>query len=96
MAYFSILINENSNIPTVKAMMKDKRTDLDGEKQKRLLLRLVAEMSQTDTDLYYHPTSAIAQKLSEHVSKAPGLSSDERSLLTGLGWRDIQILLSMN
>ncbi len=78
-------------------MLKEKRVDLDGERQKRLLFRLVSELGQADPGLYYRPTNEIARRLEKQIaSNISNLSSDDRSVLARLSWRDIQVLLSLN
>lgn len=77
-------------------MLKDKRTDLDSEKQKQLLTRLVEELSATDPDLYYQPTSAIALRLKTHIDSGNGLNADDRKLLEPLTARDIEVVLSLH
>jgi hypothetical protein len=81
---------------TVNTMLRDKRKDLDAEKQKRLLHRLVAELSHSDPDLYYRSTSEIAFRLKEYIDGEADLSEEEDALLMRLSRRDIEILLSLN
>ena len=77
-------------------MLKDKRQDLDGEKKKKLLQRLVDEMSQVDGDFYYRPTSYIASQIKARVEAGEALSVEEQSLLKGMSQRDIEVLLSLH
>ncbi|MGD1887601.1 MAG: hypothetical protein ACFB01_10870 [Cohaesibacteraceae bacterium] len=77
-------------------MLKDKRKDLDSEKQKKLLQRLVEQLSQTDPDLYYRPTSQIALLLKTYIDGDARLLADERTLLQHLSQRDIEVLLSLH
>ncbi len=77
-------------------MLQDKRKDLDAEKQKDLLRRLVAEISRSDPDLYYRSTSEIAARLQKCISGEADLSADERALLERLNRRDLEILLSLH
>ncbi|MEM6710699.1 MAG: hypothetical protein AAF590_00260 [Pseudomonadota bacterium] len=77
-------------------MLKDKRKDLDGEKQKQLLKRLVEEMSQMDSDIYYRPTSYIASQIKACVEAGDRLSLEEQALLKSLSQRDIEVLLSLH
>lgn len=76
--------------------MEDKRQDLDSEKQKKLLERLVDELSRTHVDFYYQPTSEIAYLLKRHIREDAKLTSDERMLVERLSPRDIQIMLSLH
>lgn len=76
--------------------MEEKRQDLDSEKQKKLLERLVGELSQTHLDFYYQPTTEIAFLLQKHIKDGAKLTSDERTLVERLTPRDIQIILSLH
>lgn len=77
-------------------MLQDKRSELDSEKQKSLLTRLVEELSAADPDLYYQPTSAIALRIKAHIDGGGGLNADDRKLLEPLSQRDIEVLLSLH
>lgn len=77
-------------------MLEDKRKDLASEKQKRLLQRLVEELSQTDRDLYYRSTADIAAMIERHVAQADTLNAEDRALMQRLSRRDIEVLLSLH
>lgn len=77
-------------------MLQEKREDLDSEKQKKLLQRLVSDLSRESPDLYYQPTAEIARQIRQRVVDGTGLNADERSLMVRLGQRDIEILLSLH
>lgn len=77
-------------------MLHDKRQDLDAEKQKRLLERMVAELSRENPELYYRATSDIAQEIRRHVDEGARLNADERELLARLTPKDIQMILSLH
>ncbi|MEM8792875.1 MAG: hypothetical protein AAGE80_14740 [Pseudomonadota bacterium] len=77
-------------------MLQDKRNDLDSEKQKKLLERLIAELSKSNPDLYYQPTVQIARLVKEHIDEGADLSVEDRALFEGLSQRDIQVLLSLH
>lgn len=74
--------------------MEEKRVDLETEKQKRLLLRIVKTLSQTDPDLYYRPTSEVARAIKDYVKAARDLTQEDRALLKPLSPREMEILLS--
>ncbi|MEM6760142.1 MAG: hypothetical protein AAF601_11765 [Pseudomonadota bacterium] len=76
-------------------MLEDKKEDLSGEKVKRLLDRMVQELSRLHPDLYYQPTSHIARLLHEQIKNGDTLNGAERELTAHLGQRDIEVLLSM-
>jgi hypothetical protein len=76
--------------------LEEKRKDLDGEKQKRLLTRLVEELSKSDPDLYYRSTSEVAMQIEGLIGRAGRLSLEDRQLLTRLSRRDIEVLLSLH
>lgn len=76
-------------------MLQDKRKDLDSERQKRLLDRLVAELSRTELDFYYRSTSDVAVMLMAHIKKGAQLSPEDRGLLQRLNRRDIEVILSL-
>ena len=77
-------------------MLQDKRKDLDGERQKKLLQKLVEEMSRERPDLYYQATSAIAVQIKAHIDNGGGLSTEDRVLMQRLNARDIEVLLSLH
>ena len=77
-------------------MLQEKRVDLDAEKQKRLLQALVAELSQTQGDLYYQSTSQIAVLLQRYINDQAQLTADDRALLQKLDRRDIEMMLSLH
>lgn len=75
-------------------MLQDKRNDLDSEKRKVLLQRMIRDLSAADPDFYYRATSDVARLIEQRVSRGDDLTADERSLLAPLSQRDIQLLLS--
>ncbi|SFR14430.1 hypothetical protein [Poseidonocella sedimentorum] len=77
-------------------MLHEKRQDLDGERQKRLLQRLVGELTRAQPDLYYRSTSDIAGELEAVIESGTGLSTEEKSLLQRLSRRDIEVMLSLH
>ncbi|MFW2541434.1 hypothetical protein ACN2XU_02245 [Primorskyibacter sp. 2E107] len=77
-------------------MLQDKRKDLDAEKRKLLLERLLREVGRDNPDLYYRSTSDIAQLIFNHVESAAMLHPEERALVKGLSPRDIAVLLSLH
>ncbi|MEM1380407.1 MAG: hypothetical protein AAGH41_07275 [Pseudomonadota bacterium] len=76
--------------------MEEKRQDLAVEKQKKLLERLLSEVSSDHLDLYYRPTTEIAHILHQHIRGDAKLTVDERSLIEHLSQRDIQLRLSLH
>lgn len=76
--------------------MEDKRSDLDAEKRRKLLQRMVEELSKSRPDFYYQPTSEIARSLKGLVDRGDGLTQDEVDLLKPLSERDIQVVLSLH
>lgn len=77
-------------------MLQEKRKDLESEKQKKLLQRLVSELSGLYPDLYYQPTSAVADLIQRYVVKDAKLNADEHALMKPLSKRDIEVLLSLH
>lgn len=77
-------------------MLKDKRGDLDSEKRKKLIERLLLELSRSNPDLYYQSTSAIALQIRDYVDGDATLNAEERALLEPLSQRDIEVLLSLH
>ncbi|MEL7299756.1 MAG: hypothetical protein AAFM92_05165 [Pseudomonadota bacterium] len=77
-------------------MLEDKRVDLDAEKQKRVLRRLVEDLTRESADIYYQPTSVIARIVKTQVDAGTGLNADELDLLRRLSQRDIEVLLSLH
>ncbi len=78
------------------AMLEDKRKDLDSEKQKQLLRKLVEDLSKQHIDLYYQPTSEIAAFLEKQIESGKSLLAEDRALLRRLSRRDIEVLLSLH
>ncbi len=77
-------------------MLQDKRKDLDGERQKRLLQRLVSDLSHENPSVYYMPTAGIAGLIHETIKTGGRLNAEERGLLQRLTKRDIEVLLSLH
>jgi len=77
-------------------MLQEKRIDLDAEKRKTLIDRLLKEISGEHGDLYYQPTSTIALLISNHIKSGLTLNAEERALLAPLTQRDIEVLLSLH
>ncbi|MEM9053743.1 MAG: hypothetical protein AAGB16_00320 [Pseudomonadota bacterium] len=75
--------------------MEEKRADLESEKQRKLLQRLVEELSQLDMNFYYQPTIEIAFALKDYIKRDAKLTLQEKDLLEPLKTSDIQILLSL-
>lgn len=92
----AISLEESANRRAVKAMLQEKRKDLDGERQKTLLNRLVSQLSRTEHDLYYGSASDVARRLERYIASEAIISVEDRALLKPLSQRDIQVLLSLN
>lgn len=75
--------------------MEEKRKDLDAEKQKKLINKLVSDLSHSDPQLYYRPTIEIAMYLEKYIAGDNDLNADEIILLKKLSHRDIQTILSL-
>ncbi|MEM9667730.1 MAG: hypothetical protein AAF950_02300 [Pseudomonadota bacterium] len=75
--------------------MEEKRKDLDAEKQKKLLHRLVEELSKSHMDFYYRSTSEVAFLLKSYIDGEAKLSVEEKALLSSLSQKDIQLKLSL-
>ena len=58
--------------------LHEKRQDLDGEKRKVLLQRLLSELSGLDPNLYYQSTSQVALLLRAQSDGAAKLVQAER------------------
>ncbi|MEM8789079.1 MAG: hypothetical protein AAGE76_12535 [Pseudomonadota bacterium] len=76
-------------------MLQDKNEDLDAARTKKLLERLVSEVSRSGFDLYYASTSEIATYLLQYAKTDAQLNQDERALLKGLSRRDVEVILSI-
>ena len=76
------------------AMLHDKKSETDGERQKALLRRLVSELNSENPDLYYQPTSEVARLIQDRMKST--LNGDERKLMSRLTQRDIEVLLSLH
>lgn len=77
-------------------MLQDKRADLDAEKRKRLIIRLLEDLSRSNGDLYYRPTSEIALQIRKYIETEADLHHEEKVLLEPLDQRDIEVLLSLH
>lgn len=76
--------------------MEEKRDDLDSEKQRKLLERLVQDLSREHADFYYQSTMDIAFQLQKFIRSGAKLNQDERALLDRLTPQDIQLRLSLH
>ncbi len=77
-------------------MLQEKRRDLDVEKQRKLLQRLLAELTRSRPDLYYQTTGEIARHIKDYTGDGTIIHSEERDLLDRLSIRDIEVLLSLH
>ncbi|WP_136439581.1 hypothetical protein [Pacificoceanicola onchidii] len=77
-------------------MLQDNRKDLDAERRKPLLERLLKEIGRDNPDLYYRSTSEIAQLIAAHIERGATLHPEERALVQGLSPRDIAVVLSLH
>lgn len=77
-------------------MLEEKIADLTAQKQRKLLQRLVEDLSKTSPELYYQSTSQIARELVQHIENGKSLSHEERELLSTLDQRGIEMLLSLH
>lgn len=75
-------------------MLQDKRVELDAEKRKKLLDRILVELSRANPDLYYRSTTEIASLVEGHI-RGPNLNADDKALLQNATRRDIEVLLSL-
>ncbi|MFK7890211.1 MAG: hypothetical protein AB8B63_05295 [Granulosicoccus sp.] len=76
--------------------MEETQEELKSQKQKKLLHRLVKDLSSEHMDFYYQPTTEISYALKAHIENTTNLTQVERALLNPLSEYDIQILLSLN
>lgn len=76
--------------------LHEKRQNLDGEKRRVLLQRLLSELSGLDPSLYYQPTSQIAVLMRAYIDGDAKLVQEEHQLMQGLTPRDIEVLLSLH
>ena len=70
--------------------------ELTSTKQKKLLQRLVEELSREDSNFYYQPTSEIAFALKKRIDDKTTLTAEETKLLEPLSRHDIQVILSLH
>ena len=77
-------------------MLEVNRKDLVSEKKKRVLQRLVGDLSQRDPDLYYRSTATVAAQIEGYIAKDAPLNGEEKSLMADLTRRDIEVILSLN
>ncbi|MEM7663154.1 MAG: hypothetical protein AAF292_12980 [Pseudomonadota bacterium] len=75
--------------------MDEKRKDLDSERQKKLLLGLVSDLSASHPEFYYQSTIEIASLLKDHIDSNAKLSVEDKALLAPLSRHDIQLRLSL-
>jgi len=76
--------------------MEEKRKDLISTKQKELLAKLLVSLQSEHPNFYYLSTTEVAYEILEYSKEYSELSREERSLITDLSMRDVQILLSLN
>lgn len=77
-------------------MLHENHKDLDAQKRRKLLERLLGDVSRDAPDLYYRSTSEIGQALLRHIEDTARLHPEERDLLKGLDARDIAMILSLH
>ena len=77
-------------------MLQEKRDDLSSEKQKRLIQRLLNDLTRSRPDLYYQATTEVARHIREHISDGAVMTAEERALLEQLSVRDIELMLSLH
>ncbi|MEM9050381.1 MAG: hypothetical protein AAGC92_16920 [Pseudomonadota bacterium] len=77
-------------------MLQDKKNDLDAQKRKKLLRRLIAELSRDNPDFYYQSTPEIARHIQRVIADGTALNGEERALTDRLSLRDIEVLLSLH
>ncbi|MEM9967352.1 MAG: hypothetical protein AAF755_04535 [Pseudomonadota bacterium] len=77
-------------------MLEEKRKDLEAEKQKKLLQRLLNELSRSAPDFYYRSTREIAGLIKTYGAKDADLFAEEKALLDKLTEEDIQVILSLH
>ena len=77
-------------------MLEEKRTDLEAEKRRKLLQRLVENLSHASPAVYYMPTSEIAKLLVKTIETGGRLSPEDRAMLKPLSARDIEVILSLH
>ncbi|MEL7106988.1 MAG: hypothetical protein AAGM21_13775 [Pseudomonadota bacterium] len=76
-------------------MLETNRKDLVSEKKKRVLQRLVGDLSARDPDLYYRSTSTVAAQIEGYIAKDAPLNGEEKALMANLTRRDIEVILSV-
>lgn len=77
-------------------MLQEKRDDLSAEKQKRLLQRLLNDLTRSRPDLYYQATTEVARHIREYIQDGAITQPEERVLLEQLSACDIEVLLSLH
>lgn len=80
----------------MQQVLREKRIDLDSVKRKKLIERLLLEISRSQGDLYYQSTSTIALQIKDYIQGDGKLNAEERALLEPLSQRDIEVLLSLH
>ncbi len=76
--------------------MEDKRKDLKGVQQRKIIDGILAELSKTDPSLYYSPTIELAAEIKNHIHTPGKLKHEDLQLVSMLGRRDIQIMLGVH
>ena len=81
-------------------MLEEKRKDLESEQQKRIIMQLVQELSQTHPDFYYHSAAVIARLLKDYMDsnsefwRNAKLFKEERDVMKRMSQKDIEVVLS--
>jgi hypothetical protein len=76
--------------------VEEKHKDLNNTKQKAMIKKIMATLSNDHPSFYYLSTSEVAHEIKNHIDTAGKLSKDEFDLLKNLDHRDIQMLLSLH
>ncbi|SIS82714.1 hypothetical protein [Neptunomonas antarctica] len=76
--------------------MEERHKNLKSEKQKTMINKIIAKISDAHPSFYYLSTSEVAFEIKTYIDTTGNLSKEEQDLLENLDHRDIQMLLSLH
>lgn len=77
-------------------VLEEKRKDLESTRQRAIVDRVLAKLSELDPNLYYMPTIELAAEVQRYIRESGNLSNDDLKLVEHLKRRDIQIMLGVH
>lgn len=68
----------------------------DQEKRRKILTKIIQDLSKTNKDMYYNSTSDTSNEIKKYIEDKNDLSKNELDLVGDMTARDISLILSIN